>query len=148
MRVLARAISLVCIGLLANAGCADPGGPRPVERNGDLFSVDGVVAGRVSNASGTPVGYATVRAYAGPDAFPRVESSVSNPDGSYVVRIRGMNESDARLALKLSVTPPSGSCLVARDTTGLTVLITRKYPSPDTTFVDMVLPLDTGQCAA
>jgi hypothetical protein len=141
-------VSIVGVGLLVSAGCAERSPAPFVDPGGDLFSVDGTVAGLIRNASGASVGYATVRAAAGSDAFPRTASSLTAPDGRYVIRIQGMNEPDARLPLKLSVTPPTGSCLLGRDTTGLTVLITRIYPSPDTTFVEMVLPIDTGKCAA
>ena len=135
-------------GLLASSACSERK-PTPFEEPYiDLFSVDGWVAGVIRNASGTAVGYADVQAFAGSDAYPRVAWSLTNPDGRYLIRIQGMNESDKRLALRLSVSPPSGSCLAARDTTGLTVLLTREYPSPDTTFVDLVLATDTGKCAA
>src|SRR4051812_17731954 len=94
---------LVTAGCLAGAGCAEPTPPPPVEMWDDFVNVDGIVVGRVRNASGVSVAYATVRAAAGSDVSPRVASSLTDQVGSYALRIQGMNESDALLPLKLSV---------------------------------------------
>jgi hypothetical protein len=135
MTRLLRAISL-CSAILALGGaCTGP--------EADLFSIQGVVTGRVRNASGASLPQATVHATAtyplAGGAFPLTDSARTGPDGVYAVRFVTGNLADARVPLTLTVNPPAGSGLVAHDTTGLTVLIARAAPPRDTTYVDVVL---------
>jgi hypothetical protein len=109
----------------------------------DLYGIQGIVAGRVTNAFGAPIPQATVRATANyplsGSSLPITDSVRTDEQGGYLVRLVTGNLSDARAPLTVTVSPPVGTGLAARDTTGLSVLISKAAPPRETTYVNLVL---------
>lgn len=116
--------------LLLSSGCA--------ELQLDLFTVNGIVSGRVLDQQGAPVRPATVRAIVG---APRQssDSALTDTEGAYSIRFQGFSEPDVRAPLVLQITPPSSAVLLPRDTAGLTIVIARGWPPREPTVVDIVL---------
>lgn len=113
---------------------------------GDLFSVTAVARGQVTDAAqhavvgakiesttqrATDIGMPHTKAFATTDAA-----------GQFALQVGAVNIADGPATVSLTITPPAGSGLQARDTNGIQVTLRRGEPPPDT--VDVVLVLERG----
>ena len=125
------AIAVACLG---SAGClsTDPGSTQ---------AVTGVLTGRITKTDGTGVGFATLGVQLETVPVNGVAQILTSgalqaaADGSYVVNFLVYDQPEQPARVRLSITPPIGSQLLALDTADIPINLHDVSPPTDTAWV-------------